>query len=869
MFTFKRLATLRLKMDLNKLKISSRVNTTTATGVSTTYSGFGSSAVLTNKNACNTAGEEQISVENALSKELVVSTFTWANSGITYTPLQIPTDLLSLNNDGLLFQMGYSYFRFFRSGYRIQITLTGSKFSQGRLLAYYVPNENCRPATNEQKSLYSLTMYPHVELDAKIENVGVIEVPFTHYLNASMTYSNLASMALWNVGTLHIVVLDTLQTAEGGPSSLTGTVSINSIDPKLYGTVGRNVFITPVSHPSGLSPLAIKALKSKGYNVVKAKTQSFIENMAATALNGIAPSAMQTISGFFKRNFDRPMAAAEPMIMTDKSQHDLAYGKGPNYGARLALDPLSSTKQDRQLENGNVMDLKYLLTAEDTLHSTFTWASTADFGQLLWKVPITPMHNDFTLFQAGNGAVFNCDRLAICAAGYEFWNGDLDYTFKVIANGFMAGQIMIVWVPGLYDPNLTLEQAQSSYQYKIDMTNLSSTEHTITVPYQAVTEVLENPPSWKAVTQNYQGIPLPSSSKDPQVYNNGTLCVFVTQKLVTNPNLSPSLAINVWRKGSAASDGGNPFRLFVPRDIPYITCFGNNPASSSTPSPEINMVSAKTESANETPEGDATVPVKLVDEVCVSPMGANYFNEEFMDLKTAMRRQSTFLYSTAGNITATSDTDNFCWFAHPIRPHVATLQSLGKVPSRDVEAIYPTWLGWYSLLFQYWRGSMIYDYKVNFINSQGNFPGDPSFLKITQHPGKIENEWPGWRYGQPIFTSTTSTIMDKPYKAAVALANGGVHFDKNGHARVEFPYYSKFERLFTQSTNPSTATNPYIFQKSISLTDSIGMAYITGSYQIDGTLTFYPRVTLEINQAIGDDFEFQYPKAVPCFVAEW
>ena len=153
-------------MDLNKLKISSRVNTTTATGVSTEYTGFGSSAVLTNKNACNTAGEEQISVEDALSKELVVSTFTWTNSGLTYTPLQIPTDLLTLNNDGLLYQMGYSYFRFFRSGYRIQITLTGSKFSQGRLLAYYVPksaeddqvNVECKVGSCVSKYLRSITL---------------------------------------------------------------------------------------------------------------------------------------------------------------------------------------------------------------------------------------------------------------------------------------------------------------------------------------------------------------------------------------------------------------------------------------------------------------------------------------------------------------------------------------------------------------------------------------------------------------------------------------------------------------------------------------------------------------------------------------
>lgn len=101
------------------------------------------------------------------------------------------------------------------------------------------------------------------------------------------------------------------------------------------------------------------------------------------------------------------------------------------------------------------------------------------------------------------------------------------------------------------------------------------------------------------------------------------------------------------------------------------------------------------------------------------------------------------------------------------------------------------------------------------------------------------------------------------------MASGGVHFDKNGHARVGIPYYSKFERLFTQSTNPSNKDDPNGFQKAISLTDSIGMVYITGSYQIDGTLTFYPRVTLEVNQAIGDDFEFQYPKAVPCFIVEW
>nr|QKK82965.1 hypothetical protein 1 [Trichosanthes kirilowii picorna-like virus] len=854
-------------MDLNKLKISSRVNTTTATGVSTEYTGFGSSAVLTNKNACNTAGEEQISVEDALSKELVVSTFTWTNAGLTYTPLQIPTDLLTLNNDGLLYQMGYSYFRFFRSGYRIQITLTGSKFSQGRLLAYYVPNENARPATNEQKSLYSITMYPHVELDAKVENVGVINTPFTHYMNASITVPNLTEMNNWNVGTLHIVVLDMLQVAEGGPSSLTGTVSISSIDPRLYGTVGKNNFFFPATHPSGLSNLELKKLKTRGFNVVKAKSQSFLENMAATALNGVAPTAMQTISGFFKRNFDRPMAAAEPMIMTDKSQHDLAYGKGPNYGGRLALDPLSYTAQNRKLETGNVMDLRYLLTQEPTLHSTFTWSSSADFGTLLWKVPVTPMHNDFSLFEGGNGAVFNCDRMAICAAGYQYWNGDIDYTFKVIANGFMAGQIMIVWVPGLYDPNVTLEQAQSSYQYKIDMTNLSTTEHTVTIPYQACTEVLENMADWKTVTINYTGTAMLNIPKDPQVFNNGTLCVFVTQQLVTNPNLSPNLAINVWRKGSTGKDGGNPFRLFVPREVPYITCFGN---TLTTPSNEITVVSAKTQSANEDVEGDEQPPVKLVDAACVSPMGANYFNEEFMDLKTVMRRTSTFAYSTSGTIEATTEaSDKFLWFAHPVRPQFANLCSLAKIPTKPAESIFPTWIGWYSLLYQYWRGSMVYDYKVNFINSQGNFPGDPSFLRVTQVPGRVEYDWPGWRFGHPNFSSTTSEILEKPFKAAQALASGGVHFDKNGHARVEIPYYSKFERLFTQSTNPSNKDDPNGFQKSISLTDSIGMVYITGSYQIDGTLTFYPRVTLEINQAIGDDFEFQYPKAVPCFIVEW
>lgn len=853
-------------MELNKLKTSSRVNTTVTTGVSTLYNGFGAKANLSNDNACNTAGEEQISVVDALSKEMVISTFTWNTSGLTYTPLQIPSDLLSLGNESLLYQMGYSYFRFFRTGYRLQITLTGSKFSQGRLLAYYVPNENARPATNEQLSLYSISMYPHVELDAKIENTGVIEVPFTHYLNASMTLPNLTLMSNWNIGTLHIVVLDTLQTAEGGPSSLTGTVSINSIDPKLYGTVSRNAFFVPSIHPSGLSPFEIKRLKTKGFNVVKAKSQSFLENMAATALNGIAPTAMQSISGFFKRNFDRPMAAAEPMIMTDKAQHDLAYGKGPNYGARLALDPLSSTKQDRNLESGNIMDLKYLLSEESVLHSTFTWNTNASFGTVLWKVPVTPMQNDFSLYAGGNGAVFNPDRLAFTSAGYEFWNGDMEYTFKVINNGFMAGQLLIIWVPGMYDPNIDLETAQSSYVTKIDMKNLSETQYTNIIPYQAVTEVLENPPSWKAVTENYAGISLPASSKDPQVYNNGTLYVYVTQALISNPNLASSLAINVWRRASSGEKGGNPFRLFVPRQIPYITCFGNSQTMNDT----VTIVEAKTQSANESPEGDKDVPVSMVDAACVSPMGRMYFNEDFMDLKTALRRQSTFTSSTYGQLLGTSESDDhYLWFAHPVRPQFACLSSLGKTPSRDPEAIYPTWLGWYSILFQYWRGSLIYDYKVNIVNTQGNFPGDPSFLRVTQVPGRIESEWPSWRYGQPIFQNTTSSIIDKPYKAAGALASGGVHFDKNGHARVEFPYYSKFERLFTQTTNPSTRGNPYLFQKNISLTDTIGMAYITGSYQIDGALSYFPRVTLEINQAIGDDFEFQYPKAVPCFVAEW
>ena len=847
------LATPRLNMDLNKLKISSRVNTTTAYGVETKYSGFGSTAELSNKNACNTAGEEQISVEDALSKEMVVSTFTWSTSGLTYTPLQLPSDLLTLDNDSLLFQMGYSYFRFFRTGYRVQVTLTGSKFSQGRLLAYYVPNENARHATAEQQSLYSLTMYPHVELDAKVENVGVINVPFTHYLNASMTVPNLALMGNWNLGTLHIVVLDSLQTSTGGPSSLTGTVSVSAIDPKLYGTVGRNNFVAPPT------------------TMVTAKTQSFIENLAATALNGIAPTAMQNISGFFKRNFDRPMAAAEPMIMTEKSQHDLAYGKGPNYGARLALDPLSSTSQKRKLETGNVMDLRYLLTAESTLHSTFTWSSTSDFGTLLWKVPVTPMHNDFSLLAGGNGAVFNCDRVAIAAAGYEFWNGDLEYTFKVIANGFMAGQIMIVWVPGAYDPNLTLDQAQSSYQYKIDMTNLSTTEHTVTIPYQAVTEVLENPINWKTVTEVYAGGPTPVGVKDPQIYCNGTLCVFVTQKLVTNPNLSSTLAINVWRKGSVGGKGGNPFRLFVPRPIPYITCFGNVLTPPPPPPSNINMVGAKTQSATETVEGEKEEPVSLVNAVCKSPMGANYFNEEFMDLKTACRRTSTFTYSTAGSIPATNETtQSFVWFAHPVRPHLANMISLAENPDSNPDSLFPTWLGWYSLLYQYWRGSMVYDYKINLIGtSSSGSPIDPSFLRISQMPGRVEYTWPGWRRGRPVFQRTSSTLMDKPYVMGQALANGGVHFDKTGHARVEVPYYSKFERLFTQTPNPSSNLDPYEFQSIISSLDSIGMIYISGAYQMDGTSTIYPRVTFEANQAIGDDFEFQFPKAVPCFIVEW
>ena len=264
----------------------------------------------------------------------------------------------------------------------------------------------------------------------------------------------------------------------------------------------------------------------------------------------------------------------------------------------------------------------------------------------------------------------------------------------------------------------------------------------------------------------------------------------------------------------------------MPREVPYITCFGNTLTETSN---AIKVVPAKTQSANKDVEGDEQSPVKLVDAVCVSPMGENYFNQEFMDLKTVMRRLSTFAYSTSGTIEATTEaSDKFLWFAHPVRPQFANLCSLATVPTAPAESIFPTWLGWYSLLFQYWRGSMVYDYKVNFINSQGNFPGDPSFLRITQVPGRVEYEWPGWRFGHPNFSSTQSDILNKPFKAAQALASGGVHFDKNGHARVEAPYYSKFERLFTQSTNPSTKDDPNGFQKQISLTDSIGMVYIRG-----------------------------------------
>lgn len=177
-----------------------------------------------------------------------------------------------------------------------------------------------------------------------------------------------------------------------------------------------------------------------------------------------------------------------------------------------------------------------------SLLGNFSWPVASAAGTKLYSVGVNP-----AVFPSGSATFKNNTILSYLSEFYQYWRGELIYTFEVICTKFHQGQLFIVFDPSNSTTN-TLATSTNCLCATIDLGLNNRTDFTI--PFVSDSD-------YKFCPEAYFGT-------DPTASNNagaqtGRLTVFVQNALLAPPSVAPAITVNVYIRAA------DTFQFAVPR----------------------------------------------------------------------------------------------------------------------------------------------------------------------------------------------------------------------------------------------------------------------------------------------------------------
>nr|ULF99914.1 MAG: putative capsid protein precursor [Labyrnavirus sp.] len=419
-------------------------------------------------------------------------------------------------------------YAFFKGNMKIRISVSGTPFHYGRILASYQPYDVHNSLLTGYDNLLASTtpgavaINPYLGylsqapgraiIDVSVNEPVEIDIPFVSHKpvwrlfnNSNSVITNAVSFDdFYRAGALRLVTLNVIKVANEDYDS---NVSLN-----IYGWV-ENVELGCIT-ATDLDITAqskVKNVRKVGGKAKKSRVERFadkfatrdeyadpgpVQSIASTIADvgtrlsdvpGIGPFAratttMATTAGKIASLFgwSKPVVLTDPIYVKNNPFTNGATTAGKDTTFKIAVDPKQELSIDPRIGGMDTdqMDISQIASRESYLTS-FTWSSSAtSLVDVLWRSLVTPMLFDGLSYDIASTrhSFVQPTAMMFAAAPFLYWRGTIKYRFEVVCSRFHRGKLLIRFEPNSAQQVLIQSNSVTLNQQNIVIMDIQDTQ---------------------------------------------------------------------------------------------------------------------------------------------------------------------------------------------------------------------------------------------------------------------------------------------------------------------------------------------------------------------------------------------------------
>lgn len=416
-----------------------------------------------------------LSLADFLNRPLEIATFTWSNNTnttTTYDPwtlyLSAPSVRAKLKNYAFLY-----------ADLNIRITMSGTPFHMGKLLAAYVPQCTLNTVsnyyyTNISTSLpnsrkYFSQIHGSVVMDPKDNIPTDLSCPFISTKRAIRLFNNsttaLAAGTAYadasNLGRLILISINNLACVSTSPSNVNVFVYAWLSNVQLGPPTGTQIAVTTESMRDEQTTGPVQRFASSAAEVADALT--VVPTISPFARAGsIVLRGLASLSSLF--GWSAPVIDVMPHRVKNEPFQNAANLIQYDTGKKLTMDPKQGLTVDPRVCAISEDDMSLAAVCRTTsLLDSFTWFSTSNVLSPLWTGMVNPRINVPDI--VATHKYVQPTALHFAATPFFFWRGDITYRIEIVCSKFHRGKIGILYEPNVAQQALINSSLQTNKQY--------------------------------------------------------------------------------------------------------------------------------------------------------------------------------------------------------------------------------------------------------------------------------------------------------------------------------------------------------------------------------------------------------------------
>lgn len=439
-----------------------------------------------------------------LSRPALLTTFDWAETDLQdqlLKTIEIPGDISSSKFKSSKLK----FFRFYRSNFKIRVTINGTRFHSGRLLVIWSAGRAITAMESAIEEMNSLVCFPSVIIDPATNQSAEFTIPFISpllYMPIQATGSAVADVIqnlVQQMGVLGCYVLNPLTSGQ----ATTTPVSIS-----IYGWFEDPVVSVPIYAQMGVISDVIDGLVPPMTEIVETATDS---------VTGVSRMLREV-------GLSKPTQIGANLRITPVVGSSLAQGVGSDTIEKITLDPKACLEPCNELfgTKDDEMDVVYIGKTWALLYRA-EWLSTAEAGSRIYTTELYPPSST---------------SVGYMLRAFKYYCGSVRVRIQLVANQFMTGRIMALYVPwgvDIGDGVPVSELSDEMYNQVYDLTGTSESEFTI--PFNAPYPVLPTAHFSQSTSWDYVGI---------DQHSIGSIKLIVVNPLRTTKATSEKAFVNIY-----------------------------------------------------------------------------------------------------------------------------------------------------------------------------------------------------------------------------------------------------------------------------------------------------------------------------------